>query len=234
MLTVERFTVERFTVAGRYQQQEKIADGGSGTVFRARDLKTGEVLALKCFHVHRAFDTALLPALREAQELAARLGPKVLVALLDVGNDSDGTPYLTMPLLRGETLRERMTRPYPVAERGQILAALEEAIAALQEAGFTHGDVSPENIFVLAEGGVVLLDLESLGRIGTPRPSRHTEGMPALPSGVRDREDDVRALTQLRQKLKPAFAARDSIVWSSSLVVVGLVASGILWWLLGR
>ncbi len=190
-----------FTVAGRYQRLEKLADGGSGAIYRAIDQRTGTEVALKCFHVHRAFDPALLPALRDAQTLAHQLGAKVLVPLLDVGADDDDSPYVTMPLLRGETLATRKQKALSASEARRIEALLEHAVEALRGAGFTHGDLSAENVFVLHEGSIVLLDHESLGRVGAPRPLRHTEGTPELAPGMREASDDLEALAALRAEL---------------------------------
>ena len=212
-----------FTVAARYQRHEKIADGGSGTLYRAIDVETGNEVALKCFHLHRAFDAALLPTLREAQRLANQVGPKVLVPLLDVGSDEDGTPYATMPLLHGETLTTRLTRALSVAEASVIETSLAYSVEALRQAGFTHGDLSAENVFVLLEGGVVLLDHESLGRIGTPRPQRHTEGVPELARGLREATDDERALAQLKVSLRRPRPISTQGRWILALLLVALV-----------
>lgn len=210
-----------FTVAARYQRHEKIADGGSGTLYRAVDSESGTEVALKCFHLHRAFDAALLPTLREAQRLANQVGPKVLVPLLDVGSDEDGTPFVTMPLLHGETLTTRLTRALSVAEVSVIETSLAYSVEALRQAGFTHGDLSAENVFVLHEGGVVLIDHETVGRIGSPRPQRHTEGTPELARGLREASDDERALAQLMVSVRPQRPTQGR--WILALLLVALV-----------
>ena len=216
-----------FTVAGRYQRREKIADGGSGTLYRAMDTETGDEVALKCFYIQRAFDTALIPALRGTQTLCRALGPHVLVPLLDVGTDEDGTPYAIMPLLKGETLASRVLRPLLAHESEAIAQGVAVAVEALRSAGFTHGDLSAENVFVLRGGGVVLLDHESVGRIGTPRPQRHTEGVPDLAEGLREARDDAHALTQLELLLQPApknsFRAR----WVMVLLLIAFTGIGL-------
>ena len=216
-----------FTVAGRYQRREKIADGGSGTLYRAVDTETGDEVALKCFHMHRAFDAALIPTLRGTQTLSRALGPHVLVPLLDVGTDEDGTPYAIMPLLKGETLAARVLRPLRALDSEAIAHGLAVAVEALGRAGFTHGDLSAENVFVLLEGGIVLLDHESVGRIGTPRPQRHTEGMPDLAAGLREVRDDAQALTQLRLLLKPAPKSSVGARWLIALLLIAFVGIGL-------
>lgn len=224
-----------FTVAGRYERLEKIGDGGSSTLYRAIDQETQAELALKCFQMHRAFDAALLPSLREAQALAVTLGPSVLVPLLDVGKDDDGSPYATMPLLKGETLAQRMQRPFTQDDVQRVETALDHAIDALRKAGFTHGDLSEENVFLKEDGGVVLLDHESLGRIGTPRPSRHTEGTPNLTPGLREASDDAEALLALRATLNRRAASPISQYYRYMVTsILLLVLTFLLAWLIQR
>lgn len=224
-----------YTVAGRYLRLEKIAEGGSSVIFRAVDQRTGTEVALKCFHVHRAFDPALLPTLHEAQALADTLGKRVLVPLLDVGADDDDSPYVTMPLLRGETLAVRMQKALSASEARRIEASLEQAVEALRGAGFTHGDLSAENVFVLHEGGIVLLDHESLGRVGTPRPLRHTEGTPELAPGMREATDDAQALAALIADLARLRTSKHSPSYRYMVAIcLTLAAIGLLTELISR
>lgn len=190
------------TVAGRYRRGACIAKGGSSTVHRATDLTTNTEVALKSFHVHRAFDADLLPSLANGREIAAQVGPDVLVPILDVGADDDGTPYVVMPLVEGETLGARLDR----AGKLEALEALEIArhalssMDALHAAGVTHGDPSPDNLLVRPDARVLLLDHEGLDAIGSPRASRTTEGF-GRSGGVREARDDHRALAAITAAL---------------------------------
>lgn len=217
--SVERSTPRRratppgmsLTVGGRYRRKERIAEGGSSAVHRAVELETGREVALKAFHVHRAYDAELLPALARAQALAARLGDAVLPPLLDVGADEDGAPFAVMPLLDGETLGAVLDRGALPAQQAVALGArVLRALDALHAAGVTHGDLSPDNVLVTRDGRVLLLDHESLGPIGGPRPARATEGFGAT-GGVREARDDVRALASIVRALAgaDALALRD-------------------------
>jgi serine/threonine protein kinase len=198
------------TVAGRYARGARIAGGGSSTVHRAVEVATGREVALKSFHVHRAFDPALLPALGRAAEIAARLGPDVMPPLLEVGTDDDGAPFVVMPLLDGETLGAVVDREaLPARQAAQLGARLLVALDRLHALGHTHGDLSPDNVFATRDGKVLLLDHESVGPIGAPRPARRTEGFGEA-GGVRAVEDDLAALVALVRALagRPDGATR--------------------------
>lgn len=190
------------TVAGRYRRGACIAKGGSSTVHRATDLTTSAEVALKSFHVHRAFDPALLPSLEAGRAIAARVGPDVIVPILDVGADDDGTPFVVMPFVQGETLGARLDRAGKLSAE-EALELAERALAsldALHAAGATHGDPSPDNLLVRADGRVLLLDHEGLDAIGAPRSTRTTEGY-GRSGGVREARDDHRALAAITAAL---------------------------------
>jgi len=202
------------TVAGRYRRGARIAQGGSSSVHRATDLTSGADVALKVFHVHRAFDAALLPALREARALADRAGPEAIVPILDVGADDDGTPFVVMPLVPGRTLGDLLEAG--AKDGATALSLSRRALAsldALHAQGATHGDLAPDNLLVADDGRLLLLDHESLGSIGAPRPSRLTEGL-GLEGGLRDATDDHRALAVIASEL----AGRDAAVPSDAAV----------------
>ncbi len=191
------------TVAGRYRRGACLAKGGSSTVHRAVDQTSGNEVALKSFHVHRAFDPTLLPSLEAGRAIASRVGPDVLVPILDLGADDDGTPYVIMPLVKGRTLGERLevgaseTHDF-LAIAARVLASLD----ALHAAGVTHGDLSPDNVLLRDDDGVaLLLDHEGLGEIGAPRASRTTEGF-GEHGGLRERRDDHRALLRIACALR--------------------------------
>ncbi|MBX7195644.1 MAG: hypothetical protein K1X94_26545 [Sandaracinaceae bacterium] len=199
------------TVAGRYRRGACIAKGGSSTVHRAIDQRSGAEVALKSFHVHRAFDPALLPSLETGRAIAAQLGPDVMVPILDLGADDDGTPFVIMPIVEGETLGARLDRAGRIEPREALAIARRalEALDALHGAGVTHGDPSPDNLLVRADGRVLLLDHEGLDAIGAPRAARTTEGF-GRSGGTREARDDHRALAAITAALvgdaRPAFS----------------------------
>ncbi len=185
------------TVGGRYRRGACIAKGGSSTVHRATDLTTGAEVALKSFHVHRAFDASLLPSLERGRAIADRVGADVMVPILDLGADDDGTPFVIMPLVPGDTLGSQIERGQPTSDTDAIAVAarLLASLDALHACGVTHGDLSPDNVIVLGTRAI-LMDHEGIDAIGAPRASRVTEGF-GREGGVREPRDDHRALVAI-------------------------------------
>lgn len=136
----------------RYEILDVIGSGGMATVWRARDLRLGRMVAIKRPNatLRGAVDTARFA--REARVAAAVTHPHV-VAVYDVGVDDDGA-YLVMELVDGPSLRDATVPADQVAEIGAQVAS---ALAALHAAGVVHGDVKPANI-LLASGGAKLTD----------------------------------------------------------------------------
>jgi hypothetical protein len=138
-------------VSTRYELLEVVASGGMATVWRARDVRLGRVVALKRPHpaplgsdVHQRFQ-------REAR-IAATVSHPNLVSVFDVGDD--GGPYLVMEYVDAPSLDRASVAPAEIATVGAQVAS---ALAALHAAGIVHGDVKPANI-LLSPGGAKLTD----------------------------------------------------------------------------
>ena len=94
--------------------------------------------------------------LREARAISALSHPNVC-ALYDVGNH-EGTDFLVMELLEGQTLKERLAKgPLPVSELLRIAREIASALNAAHRAGMVHRDLKPGNV-MLTKTGVKLLD----------------------------------------------------------------------------
>jgi serine/threonine-protein kinase len=137
--------------------ERELGRGGMATVFRALDLKHSRPVAIK---VLRAELSPMLGAdrfIREIEVLATLTHPHI-VPLLDSGN-SDGLIFYVMPLIEGETLRQRLRREVqlPVAEVLHIARELADALGYAHGRGVVHRDIKPENI-LLADGHALLAD----------------------------------------------------------------------------
>jgi len=150
-------------VAGRYRLQALLGRGGMGEVWRAEDELLHRPVAVK--HVVLRGDARRDPpaaararALGEARA-AARIGHVGTVAVYDVVEDG-GRPWIVMELLSGRTLAEalRAERHLPVAEVARIGLCLLEALQVVHRAGIVHRDVTPANVYLCADGRVVLTD----------------------------------------------------------------------------
>ena len=132
---------------GPWQLGPVVGQGGMGTVYRATDAD-GRVVALK--RLDAPLDDAAAAA-RFAREirLGARLRHPHLLPVLDALH-ADERPWLTMPLVAGETLRDRLDREerLDVGEAVRLARALADALAALHAAGIVHRDFKPENVLL--------------------------------------------------------------------------------------
>jgi serine/threonine-protein kinase len=149
-------------VGGRYELLKKLGAGGMGAVYLARHTATLGRCALKLIHDHAEDGHSHARFLREARA-PAEIGHPGIVQVLDAGVDTDGTMFVAMELLSGQSYRGVLQRTD--ATLGEKIALLLEALEPLAVAhrkGFVHRDLKPENLFVVSNplGGprVKLLD----------------------------------------------------------------------------
>lgn len=144
-------------LANRYHINEPLGAGGMATVFLAHDLRHSRDVAMKVLRSDIAPALGRERFLREIQ-LAAGLTHPHILPLYDSG-DADGTLWFTMPLMRGDTLRDRIAREprMPLAEVLQILREVADALDYAHRHQVVHRDIKPENI-LLHEGHAVVAD----------------------------------------------------------------------------
>lgn len=141
----------------RYDVIEKIASGGFGSIYRANDRTNGIEVALKVLHRELARDASLATRFRREAEILGMLRDPRTVAMYGHGETADGTLYIALELLHGESLEQKFARgPMPWRE---VMTIIRDACSALSEAharGIVHRDLKPGNIFVADEGTKVI------------------------------------------------------------------------------
>lgn len=145
-------------VGDRYQVTGLIASGGMGSVYRAHDTVLERTVALKVLK-EGGDDPAFVARFRTEATNAARLSHPNIVQIYDFGA-TDGTPYMAMEYVDGQTLREILTSEGRLAPDAAIAIATQVA-AALEHArrgGIVHRDVKPENILITTDGHVKVAD----------------------------------------------------------------------------
>src|SRR5947209_10870985 len=156
-----------FPLIPGYELLQRLGGGPLTEVLAARRTATGERVAIKLPRAGWADHADAVRLLRrEARALRTVRHPHV-VRLLDA--HVTGEPFfLVLELLGGESLRDRLQREYALALRTALWVARQtaEALIAVHQAGFLHGDVKPENVRLAGPGTAVLVDLGFARRPG--------------------------------------------------------------------
>src|SRR6058998_3554331 len=136
---------------GPYKVDREIGRGGMGVVFLAHDTRLGRTVALKALPEDVAQDPDRLQRFeREARVLASLNHPNI--ASIYGLEESQGTRFLVMELVEGETLAERLKRgPMSVEEALRIGLQIATAVEAAHEKGVVHRDLKPLNIKITPE-----------------------------------------------------------------------------------
>jgi eukaryotic-like serine/threonine-protein kinase len=166
--------------ADRYVIEDLLGRGGMGSVYRARDLTLGEPIALKIMHLGPEPSPLAMARFRQEVKLARRVTHPSVARVFDIG-ERDGTLYLTMEVIEGETLRQILTREQRLEPARAVRVAHEllSGLAAVHAAGIVHRDVKPSNVLIDRAGRVVLGDFGiarnaqtegdlTVGVLGTP------------------------------------------------------------------
>jgi eukaryotic-like serine/threonine-protein kinase len=138
------------TLAGRFTVLSRIGSGSMGAVYRARQAPVGRDVALKIVRRDRAYDAETkLRFEREARAVSLLKSPHTVTAF-DFGEAEDGSWFLAMEMLEGETLGERLRREKRLHWTEAVRLA-SEALHSLAEAhsqGIVHRDLKPDNLFL--------------------------------------------------------------------------------------
>jgi TolB-like protein/tRNA A-37 threonylcarbamoyl transferase component Bud32 len=160
-------------LSGRYEIQRVLGRGGMAVVYLARDLKHDRDVAVKILDRELTHSMGAQRFLREIR-MAAQLSHPNILPLHDSG-EADGLLYYVMPLVTGESLRDRLERErqLPVPEALRITCEVAAALEYAHGKGLLHRDIKPENI-LLQDGRALLADF-GIGRaISDPAAARLT------------------------------------------------------------
>ncbi|MDP9036386.1 MAG: serine/threonine protein kinase, partial [Myxococcota bacterium] len=137
-------------LAGKYRIEAAIGYGGMGSVWRATHLGLGEEVAVKLVSAELVRSAEGLRRFDAEAKAAARIRSRHVPNVFDNGVLEDGTPYLVMELLRGESLFTRIHRlgPVPLPEAVSIVDQCCRAIARAHSLGIVHRDIKPDNIYL--------------------------------------------------------------------------------------
>ena len=152
-----RMALSSGTRLGPYEIQSPLGAGGMGEVYRAHDARLGRDVAIKVLPQHLSCNTQLKERFeREARAISSLNHPHICT-LHDVGHQ-DGTDFLVMECLEGETLADRLEKgALPCEQVLRIGAEVAAALDAAHHKGVVHRDLKPGNI-MLVKGSAKLMD----------------------------------------------------------------------------
>lgn len=145
---------------GHFELEDRIARGGMGTVFLARDLGLDRVVALKVLSQEQLRDPAAVQRFQNEARAAAKLDHENIARVYFVGEDR-GVHYIAFEYVRGTTVREAIATQGCLSQDDAVNYTLQaaEALRHLDAAGVVHRDIKPSNLIVTPSGRVKLVDL---------------------------------------------------------------------------
>jgi serine/threonine-protein kinase len=137
-------------IAGRYRLEREIGRGSMGTVWSAMHATLGQRVAIKLISSEQAGSSDARQRFALEAKAAARLRSRHVVGVYDDGETPDGTPYIVMEYLEGETLEQRLERQRDMSlgEAVRITTHVARALARAHAQGIIHRDLKSGNIFL--------------------------------------------------------------------------------------
>lgn len=165
--TLELSAQERVgrTLCEKWTLERLLGVGGVAAVYAARH-RNGRRVAIKVLHSELAVDTRMRKRFLREGYVANKVEHPGAVVVLDDAVAEDGSVFLVMELLSGETLEARCRREGGRIQAADVLIvvhALLEVLQCAHEQGVLHRDVTPSNVFVTQGGGIKLLDFGIAG-----------------------------------------------------------------------
>lgn len=144
---------------GEHEIIDEIARGGMGVIYRARELHSGRIVALKCILAYQGDSDQALARFRREAETAARLDHPNIVPIYHVGETADGAPFFTMKYAgNGSLLQARgALRPEP-RQSIRLMAKVARAVQYAHERSVLHRDLKPGNILLDGRGEPLVSD----------------------------------------------------------------------------
>jgi len=139
---------------GNYVIRSKIGEGGMGAVYLAEHARLGRRVAVKVLLPHLGGSAEIVARFFNEAKAATDIKNEHIIDVLDFGELRDGSSYIVMEWLEGQSLADLLTRErLPIARTMHIARGIGEALAAAHARGIVHRDLKPDNIFLVTRGG---------------------------------------------------------------------------------
>jgi serine/threonine-protein kinase len=162
------------TRLGRYEIRSKIGEGGMGEVYLAQDTRLKRKVALKILPADFVNKRGRLRRFEQEAQAAAALNHQNIAHIYEIG-EAEGTNFIAMEFIDGETLREKIHRDGTDLRRLlEWLAQVADGLAKAHAAGIVHRDLKPDNVVVSRDGYAKILDF-GLAKLVEPRPPANDE-----------------------------------------------------------
>jgi serine/threonine protein kinase len=182
-IIAEFMSVSIGTQLGLHEITALLGKGGMGEVYRARDTRLKREVAIKILPDEFAGDSDRVTRFQREAEVLASLNHPNIAGIYDV-QEAQGTRFLILELVEGETLADRIVRgPIPVDEALGIAVQICEALEAAHEKGIIHRDLKPSNVKLTPEGKVKVLDFGLAKAMEGPTANPALSNSPTLVTG---------------------------------------------------
>jgi serine/threonine protein kinase len=139
------------TLAGKYRIDERLSEGGMGTVYKGTHVLMDKTVAIKVLRPSLAADEKIVARFSREARAASKISHPHALSVTDFGEDEKGTVFLVMEFLDGQTLKDiiRQDGPMPLERAVEIVKQVGGALDAAHAQGVVHRDLKSDNIMLL-------------------------------------------------------------------------------------
>jgi serine/threonine-protein kinase len=135
-------------MVGNYRIVKQLGEGGMGAVFEGVHHELGRRAAIKVLHPHLSQNAQVAARFLNEARAASIIEHPGIVEIFEFGRLDDGTTYIVMEFLRGESLTTRMERGMNRADALRVTRQIASVLAAAHEKGIIHRDLKPDNVMI--------------------------------------------------------------------------------------